>query len=293
MNKNNFKNFILVFVTLLVAAISILLPGMALKSSEKEEFDSIKNVPAEYYSGPSETVIKNASKQLTDEQSLQMITGQWESKVSPADPEDCNLSEFEAKNLATIRLNKLLSSRLFPFSLSSNINQWYSWDATPYRVLDNTFKTYATHYWDITFTRYDHSEKHRIVMTEMGTILYVHSETKEDVPLKSFSPQSEFFSDLIIADQNSLNYLRSKYEGTAIITLTEDTIKSHELMEVPDKDKYAFNINKTSLYVPDLGSLTPDHTYMFTYTSDAGKESKYKIMYKKTDTEYSILLQPE
>ena len=292
MNVTNIRNLILILASLLIAALCIILPGMILKSNDSKNFNSINAVPAEYYSGPSETVIKNASKQLTDEQCLQLITGQWGSNISPAKPEECNLTEYEAKNLATLRMNNLLNSNLYPFILTSTFNQWYSWEATPYRVIDSTFRTYATCFWDITYIKYDHSETHRVIMTETGIILYVNAKAEDENFLQNFSPSAENYGCLLIEDDNSLRYLRSKYEGTAIITLTEDKLGPYTITEVPDKEKYQFNITKTQNYIPDLGSLTPDHTYNLTYTSEGGNESTYKIMYKKTDNEYSILLQP-
>ena len=57
MKAQRVKNFILVLSALLIAVFSIWLPGFFMKKNIDAQFTDIKNVPGEYYSGPSESII--------------------------------------------------------------------------------------------------------------------------------------------------------------------------------------------------------------------------------------------
>ena len=172
-------------IALGATTLSIWLPGIMMQKNLKSQLSEIQNVPAEYYSGPSEAIIKNSSKQLTSEQCIQLITGTWESTVAPASPDYCNITEFGIKNMLVNRVEDLKSKQLYPVSLSSGPDNWYSWEATPYRALDTTFQTYAAIFWDIRFTRYDNTEYHRFIITESGDILYAEFKLNEETKNES------------------------------------------------------------------------------------------------------------
>ena len=172
---NTIKNIIIIIFILALAFTFIFIPGIILNKNSRVDLGIISMVPAAYYSGPSEVVIRNASKQLTDEQCVQLITGIWESTISRADSEECRLTEYSAKIMATDLVNDLYKKGEYPATVASDYEQWYSWSATPYRALDTTFRTYAAFFWDIRFIKYDGSETHRVIMTEEGTLLYINS----------------------------------------------------------------------------------------------------------------------
>ena len=112
MKKGLLKKRIFVIATLLLAAVCILLPGRVLDYLNKKDVAVMKDVPAEYYAGPSESVILNSSRQLSDVQNLMLVTGVWESQVTTVDPGSCRLTGIEAKDLAVSRINALAKKGL-------------------------------------------------------------------------------------------------------------------------------------------------------------------------------------
>ena len=155
MTKYSFKNLILIIMVMLIAGASIWLPGYFMQRSNSAEMFSMKDVPQDYYAGPSEAIISNASKQLTSEQCIQLIIGTWESTITEAKESECNITEFGIKTVVIQRVETLRAKGLYPVSISSEYLQWYTWSAKPYRALDTTFQTYAAIFWDVSFVKYD------------------------------------------------------------------------------------------------------------------------------------------
>ena len=145
-------------LTAVVIAAALLLPGMLMKRNSEEAADVVTPVPAAYYAGPSEAVVKNASRQLTEEQKCNLIYGEWESELSHASASECSLSEYE-----------LISKNTWP--VVSDYQHWYAWTAEAYKAVDTTFQTYTAIFWHVTFTKYDNSEIHEYYITENGTLL--------------------------------------------------------------------------------------------------------------------------
>ena len=149
---------LLLAVTSAMIAGALIVPGRILASDVSAREGVVTPVPTDYYSGPSEAIVKNASRQLTEGQCLSLIYGTWDSIVSPAQPSECNFSEYE---IATT----------YDYSISSYYQKWYSWSATPYKAVDTTFKTYAAIFWRVTFTKYDGTDVKEYFITEGGTHL--------------------------------------------------------------------------------------------------------------------------
>ena len=137
---------------------ALIAPGRILNSQAYAREGIVTPVPTDYYSGPSEAIVKNASRQLTEGQCLSLIYGTWDSIVSPAQPSECNFSEYE---IATT----------YDYNINSYYQKWYSWSATPYKAVDTTFKTYAAIFWRVTFTKYDGTDEKKFYITEGGTHL--------------------------------------------------------------------------------------------------------------------------
>ena len=104
MKSQNIKNLILIMSALLITAAAVWLPGFLMKKNMEVQLTDIQNVPPDYYNGPSDVIIKNASKQLNYSQRLQLILGLWESTISETDEDLCLLSEFGIKNLVVNRV---------------------------------------------------------------------------------------------------------------------------------------------------------------------------------------------
>jgi len=160
--KRRTASYILASLSLLftaaVIAAALLLPGMLMKKNAKDETGIVTAVPAAYYAGPSDAVVKNASRQLTEDQKCNLIYGEWESELSPAQQNECSLTEYE-----------LISKNTWP--VISEYQHWYSWTASPYKAVDTTFRTYTAIFWHVIFKKYDNSEIHEYFVTESGTLL--------------------------------------------------------------------------------------------------------------------------
>ena len=150
------SGFSLLF-TVAVVLTAIFLPGDLVMKEAKDELEQVVAVPVEYQAAPSEALVRNISRQLTEEQRLSLIYGTWDSTIMPATSRDTNLTEYQVAHLN--------------YPLNAGYQSWYSWSAVPYKAVDNNFKTYAAVFWKITFTKYDGSETIVFYTTENGTLL--------------------------------------------------------------------------------------------------------------------------
>ena len=160
--KNKHKKSILITTLALlftagVILVTFFLPGDLIHREAKADSGDVKPVPTAYYAGPSEAIVKNASRQLTEEQKISLIYGEWESSISPATESERNLTEYEIVH--------------YKFPVVSDYEQWYTWTAESYKAVDTTFETYAAIFWKCVFTRFDGSETLVYYITEGGTLL--------------------------------------------------------------------------------------------------------------------------
>ena len=173
--------------TLLLSCLGLLLPGWLLQWQSRESMNMTDGVPAQYYSPANLAMARNASANLGIYQRLQLLTGEWESDPAVPDSYEQTLENYEAAELARESVEKLYQNKLYPVSLLTAYENWYSWDATFCKVVDATFHTYGAYYWRLVFTRYDGTERHVIYMLEDGTIFLaaMNSDyTLSDIPEK-------------------------------------------------------------------------------------------------------------
>lgn len=299
MKKISIKNIILISFALLMAAASVLLPGFLVHKETMSYYGKVKEVPAEYYSGPSESIIKNASKQLKNEQCIQLITGVWDSTVTPVDPEDCTYSEFAIKTMIISHVQNLYTKQLYPCSLSSKSDNWYSWEAKPYRALDDTFRTYGAYFWDVTFTRYDGNETHRFIVSEFGDIIYAEANTKEN--FGGFSPDLSNASYLFDYSRSTTFYTTYSVDDSTsgIITSVtyDDESKSYKTDNISTTTEKAKAISKqiasSGSFITGFEAFEPDKIVSLTQTGGASTPIKYSVSSKATYNSYKMILIPE
>lgn len=291
MKKQLITNIIMITLSLMIAGVSIWLPGFLLERETRASIGTVRDVPPQYYSGPSNAIIKNASAQLTSEQRIQLITGTWSSDISKVSPEDCNISEFGIKTLALTRIKELYAKGLYPKTLESEKDEWFAWSATPYRALDTTFKTYAAFFWDITFIKYDNTELHRFIITESGDILYAEATMNGEDDLKEFYPKLLNCSYLMYYYGE---YTSTTYNTGAIRILTHDNITTTFRTSSPtDAVIKKLDTNNASSYIPNYKNFKPDGVYTLSQsTNNSSDENVFYIPYAKTDTSYQIALIP-
>lgn len=173
LQNNKSKKYIyqvVIMSAVVLALLGIFLPGWLLERQSRVEMNMVDAVPVEYYSPANLAVARNASANLGIYQKLQLITGRWESNVSEADDYERELANFEAVELAKEQMDAFYKYGVYPVSLLSDYENWYSWEAEFCKVVDATFNTYAAYYWKLSFAKYDGSEKHQVYMLEDGTI---------------------------------------------------------------------------------------------------------------------------
>lgn len=296
MKKLSIKNYILITLAILITGAAIWLPGFLMHKDSDSFYGKVGDVPSEYYSGPSESIIKNASKQLTEEQCNQLITGVWESEVTPVSEEDCKYTGFGMKTLVVGHINDLYAKGLYPRNLSSDTDNWYSWEAKPYRALDSTFKTYAAFFWEINFTKFDGSETHRFIVSEYGDILYAEANTKES--LGKFTPKLSNGSYLLdyfgYADVFYTTYSTSDNDDNIITSVTvDDVAKAFKTDEVSSaaKNNIQKQIDSSSSFIPDFTTFKPDESLWLKQTG--GTSINYSISTCTTYNNYKLILLPE
>ena len=294
MKHTGIKNFILIIVTISVAAASIWLPGFLMQKNNKKTYESINDVPHEYYSGPSEAIIKNASKQLSREERIRLITGVWESRANTATADECSITEFGIKTLTENRVRDLYIKGLYPKNLMSDYNNWYAWSATPYKALDTTFKTYAAIYWDLTFTKYDNSEVHRFIVTENGDILYAEMNTKkeEEKSLSNFSPRLSNISYLFYDFGNVTSTTYNSGSSRIVYTPSETIAFSTKYVEHPDEDLLLL-LDKVHNFISGTSDVHPDDIYELGQSTNSTVAAKYLVASQKTDNSFRIVMIPE
>lgn len=292
MKAQRVKNFILVLSALLIAVFSIWLPGFFMKKNIDAQFTDIKNVPGEYYSGPSESIIKNASKQLTYSQKIQLILGMWESTITETTEEACNLSEFGIKTIVVNRIEDLHSRGLYPITLSEGQNNWYTWNATPYRALDTTFNAYAAVYWDITFTKFDNTEAHRFIVTESGDILYAEANFTDDVAAE-FEPKMTNCSYLFYYYGEFTTTLQNT-ENLRVIT-HDNVTTTYRINSATDAELKKLDTGNASSFISYFKSFTPDNVFSIYQSSGSDNDTSmsFYASFKKTDNSYQMLILPK
>ncbi len=281
MSNNIFKNIIICIGAAAIVAASILMPGFFLKKILAQKYNTVSEVPTKYYSGPSEAVVKNASKQLSELQKIQLISELWESEISAANSSEANISELEAKDLAIDRLTSLSSNGLFPANAYSDYQKWYSWTAVPYKAVDTTFRTYAAIYWDVTFTKYDNSESHRIILTESGDILYAFADTNEK-SLDGFTPKLENINSLFINNTDDTD--KTDAASGSFATIENNAANAYEINN--DFTKSAFI--KGQNYIQNLESF--DVTGGVDFTIAGGDKIMGTMLYGTDNGHYTFFV---
>lgn len=235
-NKKNTFTFymILISLTLLSVLCGVFLPGRLLTLKSSKELNQTETAPNEYYAGASSAIARNASSQLSDYQKSKLISGIWESLDTEASVNESTIHDYEAVNLAKEGLENLYNANLYPISLKSGYGSWYSWTTKLYKATDTTFQTYTAYYWIISFVRYDESEKHTVLMTEEGTILFAHAYNKDKLEVNHYDLKNNLtalydtnrkeYSLLYVMNPNTLSDKIPSYPHLELSDLTYSAV---------------------------------------------------------------------
>lgn len=169
--KSKIIPILLGLITLLTISGSVFLPKQFLNRKYSNKQYKVETAPETYYRASNTAMAKKASELLATYEKTNLITGAWDSFCKKANYDDALLKETDAVALAKLKIDELYELELYPYSLSSSYNNWYSWTTDLYSYSDTNFNTYTCYLWVITFTRFDNSMTHTILMTEDGVIL--------------------------------------------------------------------------------------------------------------------------
>ncbi len=259
-NKRYFYQIIIVAVVTL-AFLGTFLPGWLLVWRSREKMNMVDAVPVEYYSPANLAIARNASANLEVYQKLQLITGRWESVHGETDAYERTMESYEAVELAREQLDKLYRLGVYPEGFTTNYENWYSWEAQFDKVVDSTFHTYAAYYWDITFLKYDGSQRHRIYMLNDGTIFLAEVWNESGMETDAVSGMSELERNVLLEEW-----------GTTIEKAKGDMENLEEYLAFT-------NIETSDLRQMDLAQLRTT-------------ERKYGVLQAVSDMRYLFLLYP-
>lgn len=263
-SKKNRKNIyqIAVVVMVLLAMLGVFLPGLILTWQSREQMNMVDGVPVEYYSPANLAVARNASANLGVYQKLQLITGRWESNESPVDSTEMETENYEAIQLAKEQIDALYQAGVYPVSLLSDYENWYSWDAEYCKVVDATFNTYAAYYWKLTFSKYDGSEKHLVYMLDDGTIFLAEAWAEngsDDSAIVNISEMGAFvalgYREVVLHKLPVENQSIEEYLAFTDINATDLQWLSLTQLRVVEKEYYALQLQSEDRYLYSIQPL--------------------------------------
>lgn len=257
MNKKYIYRMIIATVVVL-ALLGTFLPGWLLKWQSEAEMNMVDAAPVEYYSPANLAVARNASANLGVYQKLQLITGRWASEVSEAGDNEREMENYEAVELAKKQMNILYLNGVYPVSLLSDYENWYSWEAEFCKVVDATFHTYAAYYWKISFVKYDGTERHQVYMLEDGTVFLAEAWGEDEIDGSVISEISD----------RSIDYALGLTEITKVIS--EENEKIREYLAFTD-------IESADLEWLDLAKLKVNEQEYYTLQANSSNRYLYSL----------------
>lgn len=267
--KKKIIPILLAVLTILAISGAVFIPKQLLNRKYTNKQNKIETAPESYYLASNTAMSKKVSELLATYEKTNLITGAWDSVCSKANYEDALLSESEAVALAKRKIDELHELDLYPYSLSSSYNNWYSWTTDLYSYSDTNFNTYTCYLWVITFTRFDNTMTHTILMTEDGVILAG-----------------------IANDPNSrINPMYARLNEESIQSILCDTKIRLESKEVYSYPNFANAI--TDIYPDDLiASVQQQNSIKVTLSFNAEEPSDYLVFQTKSDTSYMFGIVP-
>lgn len=267
--KNKIIPILLVAFTLLTICGANILPKQLLDRKYANKQNKIETAPESYYLASNTAMAKKASELLATYEKTNLITGAWDSVCKKANYEDALLRETDAVALAKSKIDELHELELYPYSLSSSYNNWYSWSTDLYSFSDTNFNTYTCYLWVITFTRFDNSMTHTILMTEDGVILAGIANDKDARITPMFVRLNEESIQSILCD-------------------TKIRLENKEVYSYPN-----FANTITQIYPDDLISNIVEQSSIKVSLSFSSEDpSDYLVYQTKTDSSYIFGIVP-
>ncbi len=256
----------MMFVCVITVAASFFIPDLLLNGKREKSTNLIQTAPESYYVESGNAMARNTSSNLTSLEQIKLISGSWESSGRKCELNEGFLTENQAVEMARNNLNIFYDMEIFPYSATANYNNWCSWDAQLYCYTDNLFNTYSAYLWVITFTKFDNSVSHTVLMTENGVII---GATTTEADYKA--------NTLISAYTNlSVSYI---FSDDKITLLKKEAAPENTVLQSVYPDTDLSDVDFSQIYILDL------------VTSDGGLESYYVYQYSN-DEIYGIGIAP-
>ncbi len=256
-NSFNKKSLLLIIPCIIAVVASLSVPDLLLSKTKENSTNIIAIAPESYYVESGNAMARNASSNLSSLDQIKLISGAWESNESVCGLDQGFLTENEAIQLARYSLDIFYDLGVFPYSSSSNYNNWCSWDAKLYCYTDSLFNTYSAYLWVISFTRFDNSVTHTIYMTENGVILGANTTDTHYRANNIMSAYTDLYVKDIFSDEN--------------ITLIKKEVAPEGTVIKPVYPEATFSdVSFDQIYIIDLvssdGAL--ESYYVYQYSSD-------------------------
>lgn len=195
--EKNILKFLFVSVSLIAVFSAIFVPKLLLDKKSEGSLSRVIEAPDSYYLTSRTAIARSASSKLSALDKIRLICGVWDSSMTKCDVTDGFLTMDEAVSLARAQMELYYQSRLYPVSLYSGYNNWYSFECNLYKYTDNSFNTYTAYLWEITFTKFDSTTYHTLLMSESGTILAADTNMTFDNPADIYYAYKTNYAQMI------------------------------------------------------------------------------------------------
>ena len=189
-------------VCVCIFGLSIGISNRCLGYMAENTVQHVIEIPKEYYAASGESMARYTAKKLSYVDQLKLITGIWESQMTPCEREQAIQTELAMAQKAKYQISFLHEKGLYPYTLDSLDGNWYTYTSEVFGYEDTNFNAYRAYLWKLTFTRYDHTLKQVVYLTESGTLLYAQAELTKpfsEVQLSQFC--KEYAGTLLAPDE--------------------------------------------------------------------------------------------
>ena len=238
---------ILVTASLIAFFSAIFVPKLLLDKKSERSLSQIIEVPDSYYLTSQTATARSASSKLSALDKIQLICGVWDSSMTQCDVTEGFLTMDEAVSLARAQMELYYQAGLYPVSLYSAYDNWYSFECNLYKYTDTSFKTYTAYLWEITFTKFDTSTYHTLLMSESGTILAADTNMTFNNPKNIYENAFKTNCAVMIGDTHTYLGTSTKKSTLPYIPYTQLNLSSPTVLNT-----YSIQLRTTSTEFNDF-----------------------------------------
>ncbi len=241
--------FKILFITASLIAFfsAIFVPKLLLNKKSELSLSHVMEAPDSYYLTSRTATARSASSKLSALDKIRLICGVWDSSMTECDVTEGFLTIDEAVLLARAQMEIYYDAGLYPASLYSGYDNWYSFECNLYKYTDTSFQTYTAYLWEITFTKFDTSTYHTLLMSESGTILAADTNMPFNNPKDIYKDAFEANCGTMINDTHTYLGTSTKRNTLPYIPYTQLTLSSPTVLNA-----YSIQLRTTSTEFNDF-----------------------------------------